>query len=105
MTAEMLRSDAPCAIARTLMPAAPSVPKNLPALPGMPAMSSPTTAMIAQPVVTPTRCTCEVHERDVVDAADALDARVAMRRRRRDLGARMRRVERVADPYRDAAAD
>ncbi len=58
MTAEMLRSEAPCAIARTLMPALPSVPKNRPALPGMPAMSSPTTAMIAQPFVTPTRCTC-----------------------------------------------
>ena len=36
ITAEMLRSDAPCAIARTLMPRQPRVPKNRPALPGMP---------------------------------------------------------------------
>jgi hypothetical protein len=58
MTAEMLRSEAPWAIARTLMPALPRVPKKRPALPGMPAMSSPTTAMIAHPFVTPTRWTC-----------------------------------------------
>ena len=47
----------------------------------------------------------EVHERDLVDAADALDGGGARCRRRGDLRARMRRVERVADPQRNAASD
>ena len=54
MTAEMLRSDDPCAIARMLTPAAASAPKTLAAMPGVPAMPSPTTDRMLQP---PTRST------------------------------------------------
>ena len=47
----------------------------------------------------------EIHERNLIDAADAFDGRHARARRRRDLRAGMRRVEGIADPDRDAAAD
>ena len=48
----MLRSELPCAIARTFTPAFDSAPKKVDATPGTPAMSSPTTARIEHPVVT-----------------------------------------------------
>ena len=47
----------------------------------------------------------EIHERDLVDAADAFDGRRTRAGRRRDLRAGMRRVERVANPDRNAAPD
>ena len=55
-TAEILRSEEPCAIARMLMPARPSVPKKRAATPGVPAIPSPTTATILWSSVTSTRC-------------------------------------------------
>jgi hypothetical protein len=48
MTTEMLRSEEPCAMARTLTPARASAPKKLAAIPGVPAIPSPTTARIVQ---------------------------------------------------------
>ena len=47
----MLRSDAPCAMARTLTAAVPSAPNTLAATPCAPAMPSPTTARMLQPRV------------------------------------------------------
>ena len=47
MTHEMLRSDAPCAMALMLMLWRPSAPNSLPDTPGRPFMPSPTTATIA----------------------------------------------------------
>ena len=49
MTTEMLRSDAPWAIARTLTPAEPSAWNTFAATPSAPAMPSPTTARMLQP--------------------------------------------------------
>ena len=43
MTTEMLRSDDPCAIARTFTPAPARAANTLAAIPGVPAMPSPTT--------------------------------------------------------------
>ena len=57
MTAEIFRSDDPCAIARTLMPALLSAPKQLPAIPSRSIMPSPTIAMMQQPSVRSTVCT------------------------------------------------
>ena len=48
MTAEMLRSDDPCAIALTLTPALPSALKNFPAMPSRSIMPSPTIATMQQ---------------------------------------------------------
>ena len=48
-TNEMLRSDDPCAIATTLMPAAESEENTRAATPGVPTMPSPTTATTAMP--------------------------------------------------------
>ena len=48
----MLRSEAPCAIARTLTPAVPSAPNTCAATPCAPAMPSPTTARMLQPRLT-----------------------------------------------------
>ena len=45
----MFRSDDPCAIATTLMPAVASAPKTRAEMPGVPTMPSPTTAMTAMP--------------------------------------------------------
>ena len=58
----MLRSDAPCAMARTLTPELPSAPNSLAAMPGVPAMPSPTTARMLQSRVTSTRwiCPCRI---------------------------------------------
>ena len=47
-TTEMLRSEAPCAMARTLIAASPSELNTLAATPCAPAMPSPTTARIAE---------------------------------------------------------
>ena len=55
ITTEMFRSDAPCAIARTLTAAVASAPNTFAATPGVPAMPSPTTARMLQPGST---CTC-----------------------------------------------
>ena len=48
MTAEMFRSDDPCAIALTLTPALPSALKNFPAMPSRSIMPSPTIATMQQ---------------------------------------------------------
>ena len=56
MTAEMFRSDDPCAIARTLTPALPSAWKNLPAIPVRSIIPSPTMARMQQSLTTSTVC-------------------------------------------------
>jgi len=54
MTTEMLRSEAPCAIARTFTPALPRALNTCAETPCAPAMPSPTTASAATPVSTVT---------------------------------------------------
>ena len=49
---EMLRSDEPCAVARTGMPRAPSAASIRPVAPLCPRMSSPTRQTIEKPVST-----------------------------------------------------
>ena len=77
MTAEMLRSDEPCAMARTLMPALPSAPKNVAATPAVCAMSSPTAARMLHEATRSTRWMCPSRisgskaRRDVVRASSA----------------------------------
>ncbi len=54
ITTEIFRSDAPCAIARTLTAAFDSALNTFAAAPGVPAMPSPTTARMLQSVATAT---------------------------------------------------
>ena len=61
ITTEMFRSDAPCAIARTLTAAFDSALNTFAAAPGVPAMPSPTTARMLQ----------SVGDRDLLDLAVA----------------------------------
>ena len=168
ITTEMLRSEAPCAIARTLTAAVPSAPNTFAATPCEPAMPSPTTARMLQPGSTSTLwiwpCAqlaverlahdgfgargfrfgnreadrmlgaalrdqdhrdaviaqraeqamrraghadhagaFQVHQRDAIDAGDALD-RDLRRRLRADQRAGLLRREGVADPDRNALA-
>src|SRR4026208_2185015 len=76
MTTEMLHSEAPWAIARTLTPEEPSALNSLAAMPGVPAMPSPTTARMLQSRVTSTRRICPRAPRQPA-AAPRQDAAVA----------------------------